>query len=69
MSYPNIKAELKRGSITYEQVAKELGMSVNNLSMKLNGRVTLTVDEAKSIQRAFCNEATLDYLLDEGEKQ
>lgn len=64
MSYLNIKAELKRNGASYGDVAKVLGMSTNNVSMKINGRVPLTVEEAKEIRESFCPEATLDYLLE-----
>ncbi len=64
MSYPNIKAELKRNGASYGDVAKVLGMSTNNVSMKINGRVSLTAEEAKEIRESFCPDATLDYLLE-----
>ena len=41
-----------------------LGMSMNNFALKINGKVPLTVEEAKAIQKRFCNDATLDYLLE-----
>ena len=63
MSYPNIKAELKRSGASYGDVAQVLHMSSNNVSLKVNGRVPLTAEEAKAIREAFCPEATLDYLL------
>ena len=65
MSYQNMKAELKRAGATYEDVSNRLGMSMNNFSLKINGQVPLTVSEAKTIQEAFCKEATLDYLLED----
>lgn len=68
MSYQNMKAELKRVSASYEDVAKLLGMSMNNVSMKINGRVPFTVDEVKSIQKTFCEDATLDYLLEQSDR-
>lgn len=63
MSYQNLKAELKRCNVTYEDVSSMLGMSMNNFALKINGKVPLTVEEAKAIQKRFCNDATLDYLL------
>ena len=39
-------------------------MSTNNVSMKINGRVSLTAEEAKEIRESFCPDATLDYLLE-----
>lgn len=66
MSYQNMKAELKRVGASYEDVSAMLGMSMNNFSLKINGRIPMTVEEAKSIQTTFCRDATLDYLLANG---
>ena len=66
MSYQNMKAELKRAGASYEDVSSLLGMSMNNFSLKINGRVPMTVEEAKAIRAAFCRDATLDYLLANG---
>lgn len=65
MSYQNLKAELKRNGYTYATVSSFLGMSSNNLSMKMNGKVPFTVDEVKKIRNKFCPDASLDYLLDQ----
>lgn len=65
MPYRNIKAEMSRNGITQKQVASSLGMSSNNFSLKLNGQVSMTVSEAKTIQKQFFPNATLDYLLAE----
>lgn len=64
MTYQNMKAELKRVGATYDDVSKKLGMSMGNFSMKINGKVPMTVEEAKAIQKEFCKDATLDYLLE-----
>lgn len=64
MAYQNMKAELKRNGATYENAGTLLGMSMNNFNLKINGQVPFTVEEAKKIQRTFCPDATLDYLLD-----
>lgn len=66
MSYQNTKAELKRVGASYEDVSALLGMSMNNFSLKINGRIPMTVEEAKAIQTTFCRDATLDYLLANG---
>lgn len=66
MSYQNMKAELKRVGASYEDVSALLGMSMNNFSLKINGRIPMTVEEAKAIQAKFCRDATLDYLLANG---
>ena len=66
MSYQNMKAELKRVGASYEDVSALLGMSMNIFSLKINGRIPMTVEEAKAIQATFCRDATLDYLLANG---
>ena len=63
MAYQNMKAEMKRYSITQSQVADLLGMSTNNVSLKINERIPMTVEEAKEIQQKFLPHANLDYLL------
>ena len=63
MAYQNIKAELKRFGVNYSMVADVLGMSVNNVSMKINERIPMTVDEIKQIRQAFFPDASLEYLL------
>ena len=45
MAYQNIKAQLKRFGVSYSMVAELLGMSVNNVSLKINERIPMTVDE------------------------
>lgn len=68
MSYPNFKAELKRLGITYKDAAALLGMSLNNFSMKMNGKVSFTVNEVKKVRDEFCHDASLDYLLEESKQ-
>lgn len=63
MAYQNIKAELKRSGVSYSMVAELLGMSVNNVSLKINERIPMTADEVKQIRHAFFPDASLDYLL------
>lgn len=63
MAYQNLKAELRRYSVSYAKVAELLGMSINNFSLKANERIPMTVEEAKKIRDAFCPDANLDYLL------
>ena len=64
MAYQNIKAELKRCGVSYTKVSELLDMSVNNVSLKMNERVPLTVSEAKKIRDAFFPDANLEYLLE-----
>lgn len=63
MSYQNMKAEFKREGITQIQVANSMGMSSNNLSLKINEKVPMTVSEAKFIRDRWFPDCQLDYLL------
>lgn len=64
MSFNNMKAELRRWGITQRQVAESLGMSENNFGLKINERIPMTVEEAKSIRDTWMPKAQLDYLLE-----
>ena len=63
MSLTNLKAEMTRGGITQSLVAESLGMTTGNLNLKINERIPMTVDEAKSIKHGFFPDLDLDYLL------
>lgn len=63
MSYQNMKAEFKREGVTQIQVADSMGMSSNNLSLKINEKVPMTVSEAKFIRDHWFPDCQLDYLL------
>lgn len=63
MGLDNLKAELKRRRITHAAVAEHLGMSLNNLGLKVNEKVRMTLDEAKAIRDEFFPGVPLDYLF------
>lgn len=63
MALANMKAELKREGITQREVAEELHMTENNLSLKLNEKIAMTVEEAKFINSRYLPHVKLDYLL------
>ena len=65
MSYQNMKAEMRRFGITQGDIAAFLKMSTNNVSLKINGKVPFTVDEALKIRDRFFPNATLDYLMEQ----
>lgn len=64
MTLNNMKAEVRRRGITQRQIAESMDMSENNLSLKINERIPMTVDEAKFIQRNWLYGNSLDYLLE-----
>lgn len=63
MSYQNLKAEMKRYGVTQNEIAKFLSMSANNVSLKINGRVPFTIEEAWAVRNEFFPDATIDYLF------
>lgn len=63
MAFCNLKAEMARTGISQADVAKFLGMSASNFSMKVNERIPITVQEAEGIKRRFFPGMTLDYLF------
>ncbi len=63
MSLNNLKAELKRVGVTQCNVADSMGMSNNNLNLKINEKIPMTVDEAKFIRDTWLPDCTLDVLL------
>lgn len=63
MSLNNMKAEFKRAGVTQCDVADSMGMSNNNLNLKINERIPMTIQEAKFIRDNWLPECTLDVLL------
>lgn len=63
MSLTNMKVELKRFGITQREVAGFLGMSENNLNLKLNEKIPMTIDEGRKIQEKYLPTVKLDYLF------
>ena len=64
MAFQNLKAEMTREKITQAQVAESMGMSTNNLNLKINEKIPMTVDEIKFIQSKWLPEVSLDALLE-----
>lgn len=63
MSLNNMKAEFKRAGVTQVDVADSLGMSNNNLNLKVNEKIPMTIQEARFIRDTWLPECTLDVLL------
>ena len=64
MAFPNMQAELKRSAISYQQCADLLGTDLDSFNLKLDEQAPMTVVEAKRIRDVFCQDCTLDYLLE-----
>lgn len=64
MAFPNMRAELERSAISYQQCADLLGTDLDSFNLKLDEQAPMTVVEAKRIRDVFCQDCTLDYLLE-----
>lgn len=62
--YRNLEAELARRNITKTKVAKELGINLGTLSLKLNGKNKLTLPEAIKIKAILGVNMPIEYLFD-----
>lgn len=70
--YPNLKAEFARKNLTLCKIVEELKkmdckMTVSTLSMKLNGKFPLTLNEAKALKHVVETDLPLEVLFEEAE--
>lgn len=68
--YPNFNAEYARKGFTLERLAEEMEKqgykrTVPTLSQKLNGKYTLTLNEARALQKIVAPNITIDELFEE----
>ena len=61
--FPNLDAEMARKKITRGALANVLHMTPSTLSMKLNGKATLTLPECIKIRDAVDENLDIDYLF------
>ena len=61
--FPNLDAEMARRKITRGMLAEALHITPTTLSMKLNGKATLTLDECIRIRDIIDKKLTIDYLF------
>lgn len=64
--YPNLRAELARKGSNVLELAEYMGMTKQNVYNKLNGKVTFTQKDMRTIQDFFKvngSDYTLDYLF------
>lgn len=67
--YYNLEAELARKHITKTELAKQLGITLGTLSLKLNGKATLLLPEAKKIKEILNISMPLEELFDYSENK
>lgn len=66
MCYPNLRAERSRKGITIKNIADKLGLTSGTVSLKLNGKYPITLDEAKQIKEILNVDIPLEVLFEEG---
>ena len=63
MTFGNLLAEMARDGIKLRHLAEHLNMTNENIRLKLNGRVKLSLTEAESIRAKFFPTKSIDYLF------
>jgi len=68
--YPNLKAEIARNNLTLEKMVNALAeightMTISTLSLKLNGKYPITLNEAKALKQIVGTDIPLDTLFEE----
>ena len=61
--FNNVDAELKRKGMTRGNLATALEMSPSTMSLKLNGKSPISLEEARKIQAILAVDLTLDELF------
>lgn len=63
MAYLNLKAEMAKKGITFENVAQLLDIHRNSVSNKINGNSSFSIEQAEKIYNEFFPESKLSYLF------
>lgn len=63
MIYPNLRAEMAKQGISQAELADRLGKGVPTMSLKLNGKSPITLDEALSIKKALKTRLSIEALF------
>ena len=66
--YRNARAEMARAGVTLEVLAEKSGKSVSVWSAKLNGRVTVTLDDAREFKRIVGTDEPIETLFEQFEE-
>lgn len=61
--FPNLDAEMARKKITRARLAKILKRTPTTLSLKLNGKAPITLEECLEIKKAIGTEKSIEYLF------
>lgn len=63
--YPNVRAEMARKKVTLAILGEELNLSTTTISLKLNGKYSISLDEAKKIKKVLETDLPLEILFEE----
>lgn len=63
MEYRNLKGELAKNNISNTQVAEALGVHINTITNKLEGRSSFSIEEAFKIKSCLLPSCDLYYLF------
>lgn len=63
--YPDLRAEMARRNICYNEIMRVLGISRASVSLKLNGKRPLFITEAKRIRDELFPDMSLEDLFGE----
>jgi hypothetical protein len=66
--YPNLEAELARNNIKKKELAKTWDCRLATVYDKLNGKSSITLDEAIIIQKEHFPEFSVEYLFEKRNK-
>lgn len=61
--YKNIEAEIARNDLTRKEIAETLGLSISTVSLKLNGKASITLNEAIKLKKLLKTNMPLEELF------
>lgn len=61
--YPNLRAEIARLNLTYGEVAKGIGRSESQFSMKMSGKTGWTLADAFEVKKFLKTKLPIDVLF------
>lgn len=61
--FPNLDAEMARKKITRNALAEGIHKTPTTLSLKLNGKAPISLNECIEIKKAIGSDCTIDYLF------
>ena len=62
MTYKNLKSDMEKNCVTQAMAAELLGIGARNFSLKMQEKISFTVDDIKKIRDRFFLDTSLEYL-------